>query len=43
MVPTCSLGLGGRVPTHLSIDGLNLLQGGQHKDRCLAHSRLGLA
>ena len=37
------LGLGGRAPTHLSIDGLDLLQSGQYEDRCLAHSRLGLA
>lgn len=31
------------VHTHLSIDRLDLLQGGQHKHRCLAHPRLGLA
>lgn len=45
MVPAASGNpdLGGRAPTHLSIDGLNLLQGGQHEDCCLAHPRLGLA
>lgn len=37
LVPT------GRAPTHLSADWLNLLQGGQHEDRRLAHPRLGLA
>lgn len=29
--------------TYLAIDGLDLLQGGQHKHSCLAHPRLGLA
>lgn len=45
MVPATlgSLGLGGRAPAHLSVDGLDLLQGGQHEDCRLAHSRLGLA
>lgn len=29
--------------TNLSINGFNLLQGGQHKHGRLAHTRLGLA
>lgn len=38
-----NLGPTGRGPTHLSINWLNLLQGGQYEDRSLAHPRLGLA
>lgn len=33
----------GRGDTHLAVDWLNLLQGGQHEDRRLAHPGLGLA
>lgn len=32
-----------RAHIYLAIDGLDLLQGGQHKHSCLAHPRFGLA
>ena len=35
--------MGYRLFAHLSIDGFDLLQGGENKDGSLAHARLGLA